>query len=702
MSADRSRVEIIVVDNASEDGSSEMVLREFSEVRLLQNTENLGFAAANNQAVETASGRYLLLLNSDTELQAGALTEMLDALESNPSLGIAGARLLNSDGSLQESCTRAPTPLRDAMHLAHLDGLGAGLYYRMNDWTEAAPKDVDCVMGAALMLSRETWDQAGGLDEGYFMYSEEVELCERVRQAGKRISWLPSARVIHHGGASSERVADEMFVMLYSSKLRFYRRNRAAWQATLMKLVLLVASLPRFVLGSLMAPLGTLTGTTERWSRLRRQYGRLLRELPTLGLTLLCLISLLGLSACRRVTPRPSATPAQTSAEMTQAAAASGFSRGVVRDSPREGEDSGEDGPGSGSGSDSAENGNSDAGSEPTRVPPPSPVPMRNEEFATEVAGRSQELEDELPESPRSVGDIIELEPLRCGALSLNNRDRRGDCASEVLRSGVLDGREFLGLLAFDLRSLPAGSRLIYAELELTGLDTAFAGENSAWTLRSIDLPESELIYDLSFARAMSVPILQSGPAWRIEADSVADGESMSLTIPPEARPELNEMLGKRTLVFRLEFSFAEDDGKGLISWHSRGDSAPVLRLALQSSTPSPATPSDIIPVESTPLSPSSDASSDDPNPADATEDLEEDTGDESQSGEPRGEESLEPRPVETDEPSGPEPGSESRQTSQPSETPTLTPEARGPSLSMQKRIAGVCRPHPYRRGALL
>ncbi|MFQ5596281.1 MAG: glycosyltransferase family 2 protein [Anaerolineae bacterium] len=274
---ERSNVETFVVDNASTDGSAQMVRERFPWVRLIENAENVGFARANNQAIRASSGRYVLLLNPDTEVRPSALERLVRFMEATPQAGGGGPRLLNPDGSLQPSCHPAPTLTRELWRLFHLDALRPYALYPMAGWDPETPRPVEVIQGACLLLRRAALEQIGLLDEGYFIYSEEVDLCYRLRRAGWRLYWLPAARVVHYGGQSTQQVAAEMFLRLYRGKLLYFRKNHGRLAAQLYKLILLAAALARLAL----APLAWL----ERSPRRRRhlalagRYGRLLRAL---------------------------------------------------------------------------------------------------------------------------------------------------------------------------------------------------------------------------------------------------------------------------------------------------------------------------------------------------------------------------------------------------------------------------------------
>lgn len=225
-------VETIVYDNGSTDGSVEMVREDFPLTRLVANRENLGFSRANNEAMAISRGRYLLLLNSDAMLTPGALVALLTVAEAQPRAGIVGARLVNPDGTFQASHTPFPTLWREFLILS---GLGRALRGRhfpsRGPEVERGPQLVDYVEGACLLVRREALRSVGGLDDGYFMYAEEVDWCYTMRQAEWDTWYQPEAVVIHHGGASSRHRRTRREADLYRSRVRFFRKyygDRAA------------------------------------------------------------------------------------------------------------------------------------------------------------------------------------------------------------------------------------------------------------------------------------------------------------------------------------------------------------------------------------------------------------------------------------------------------------------------------------------
>jgi GT2 family glycosyltransferase len=224
-----TRVEIIVVDNGSRDGSVQMVERVFPAVRLVINTCNMGFAAANNRGLSAARGRYLLLLNSDTIALPGAIDEMVRYMDAHPRVGALGPRLLNEDRSLHVSVRDFPRLDHDAammLEVKHWPVVGAmGRRHLQRAYLPdpEQTREVDWVMGACLLLRREAVEQVGPLDDAYFFFFEEVDLCYRLRKHGWSVVFLGKAGIVHLGGQSWARVSAPRLIWYYRGLLRFYR-----------------------------------------------------------------------------------------------------------------------------------------------------------------------------------------------------------------------------------------------------------------------------------------------------------------------------------------------------------------------------------------------------------------------------------------------------------------------------------------------
>jgi len=271
-------VETLVVDNASTDGSTQMVQERFPWVQLTENQKNVGFARANNQAILQSTGRYVLLLNPDTEVKPGAFEALIAFMEAHPHVGGAGARLLNPDHTLQASCYAAPTLPREFWRMFHLDALVPYGTYRMEKWDLSKHREVDVIQGACLILRQDVLNQVGLFDGEYFIYSEEVDLCHRLRNAGWKLYWVPQARVVHYGGQSTQQVAAEMFLRLYQGKIIYFRKHYGWFTSHIYKLILAAATLTRL----LITPLAWLERPPKREQHLTlaSHYRRLLFSLP--------------------------------------------------------------------------------------------------------------------------------------------------------------------------------------------------------------------------------------------------------------------------------------------------------------------------------------------------------------------------------------------------------------------------------------
>jgi N-acetylglucosaminyl-diphospho-decaprenol L-rhamnosyltransferase len=272
------RFEAWVVDNASTDGTPEMLQHSFPQVHVIQNRENCGFARANNQAILRSQSRYVLLLNPDTVVKQGALENLVRYMDGNPRAGGAGPRLLNPDGSLQPSCYPTPTLLNEFLRLFHLDRLFVRAKSNLEAWAMDAPRPVEIIQGACLILRRSALEQVGYLDERFFIYSEDYDICMSLRKDGWTLSWLPFAEVVHYGGQSTSQVQSEMFLELYENKLKLMRKHYGRSGAAIYKIILFGSALTRVVLIPISHRNGHPEG--ERYRALGDNYRRLILALP--------------------------------------------------------------------------------------------------------------------------------------------------------------------------------------------------------------------------------------------------------------------------------------------------------------------------------------------------------------------------------------------------------------------------------------
>jgi GT2 family glycosyltransferase len=240
-------LEVIVVDNASYDGSEAMIAERFPRVRYIQSSENLGFSRANNLGFQNSTGRILFFLNPDTKIEGQALRQMVSTFDSLPETGALGCRLRNGDGTLQTSCVQSlPTvlnqfldseELRARFPLASLWGIAA-LY---QPGTE--PRPVEMISGAALMVRRDVFQKVGQFTADYFMYAEDADLCCKIGAAGFKLYYLPDAQIIHYGGQSSKRRGESEFsaLLMQESICLYFNKTAGPFRAWLYRVSRLVA-----------------------------------------------------------------------------------------------------------------------------------------------------------------------------------------------------------------------------------------------------------------------------------------------------------------------------------------------------------------------------------------------------------------------------------------------------------------------------
>lgn len=243
--------EVIIIDNASSDDSISMVQNNFPKVAIISNEKNLGFSVANNQGIRKSSGKYILLLNSDTEVEKDTLVNLLHKIKSEESIGVVGGKLLNPDGSIQPSAGFFPNLSKVFFWMFFIDDVPylnklLRPYHMENKSFYAKEHSVDWVTGACFIFSREIIEKAGLLDENIFMYGEELEWCFRIKKSGLNIVYTPAANILHHKGASSagaEGIIEEFKAILY-----LYTKHQSAWELPLVRLLLKLGALLRIVI----------------------------------------------------------------------------------------------------------------------------------------------------------------------------------------------------------------------------------------------------------------------------------------------------------------------------------------------------------------------------------------------------------------------------------------------------------------------
>jgi len=220
--------EVIVVDNASRDGSADMVAREFPEAILVRNPDNRLYAEGNNQGARAGSLRFVCLLNSDTEVKPGALDTLVDFLLEQREYGAVAPRLLNTDGTVQPACKRFPGLLEPIVEYLRVDGFPPGKWIKrhmgMKDFDHLSSRDVDQPPGACFLMDRDEYLALGGLDPELSLFFNDVHICRQLWRKGRRIRFLIDSEIYHHGGASTRKNYDGN-TLHFRNRRAYYRKN---------------------------------------------------------------------------------------------------------------------------------------------------------------------------------------------------------------------------------------------------------------------------------------------------------------------------------------------------------------------------------------------------------------------------------------------------------------------------------------------
>lgn len=265
--------EVVVVDNASVDGSAGMVQEKFPQVILIENTENRGFAAANNQGMCVARGRYVLLLNSDAIVLDRAIQKTIAFAEQHTEAAVVGCKVLNPDQTLQPTCFMFPSLLNLFLSTTYLYKFFPRSRFfgreRMTWWDRQDVREVEVVTGCFMLVRKEAIDQVGMMDEGFFMYAEEADWCYRFKKAGWKRFFLPSAQIIHLGAQSSKQVKVPMMIQLRKAILQFIEKNYGSFHQRVARILVCLFFLLRIPFWIVVAG---LTSRRQRALDMARAY----------------------------------------------------------------------------------------------------------------------------------------------------------------------------------------------------------------------------------------------------------------------------------------------------------------------------------------------------------------------------------------------------------------------------------------------
>lgn len=261
--------EILLVDNASDDGTVELVQSKYREVRVFPQSKNLGFARGNNLALTKATGRYVLFLNPDIVIHSNVLADFRDKMDEDPSLGALGCRLIFPNGETQLTCaSNFPNPWNTLCELFLLHRIAKRIPYlsflssrSLEHWDHLSGRDIETLSGAFLFCRKAVIDRIGGFDPDYFMYGEDLDLCARIRAAGFRVCYDPTHTVTHYGGASSSRQPSEFSCLWqFRANSRFIDRNLGSLQATFYRFAFVMGMTTRLIMVLLFFPFLKLAG----------------------------------------------------------------------------------------------------------------------------------------------------------------------------------------------------------------------------------------------------------------------------------------------------------------------------------------------------------------------------------------------------------------------------------------------------------
>lgn len=255
-----SSFDVVVTDNGSTDGSQAMLAEKFPHVRIIQNDHNVGLGKASNQGIQATQGRYVLLLNNDTLVNASALDSLVDFLEQNPEAGAVGGKLLNPDGSFQSGYAGFSTLLEEFLIATRLGEFIWKGYPSHGDSDQV--RAVGWLSSACLLLRRSALNEVGLLDESYFIYGDEADLQFRLNKAGWKVFYLPDAEIIHYGGRSMDRWRRRK--MVYRGKMLFYQKNYGEMSTIGLRLMLGVISIFKLLIWSAFYPLASTRDRSKR------------------------------------------------------------------------------------------------------------------------------------------------------------------------------------------------------------------------------------------------------------------------------------------------------------------------------------------------------------------------------------------------------------------------------------------------------
>lgn len=277
----RTNFEIIVIDNASNDGSAEMLLEEFPSVHLLVNPSRQGYGYSHNRGIEAAKGEFVLVFNEDMIVLPNALDKMVERVQKDPMIGALGCKLLNSDGSLQHSCFKFRSLGQEVFETflpRNVIFPNSRKRGKMYFWDHSKEMEVDIIMGCCMLIPRRVIDEVGVFDTQFFIYSEEDDLCKRIKKQGYKVVFTPEAQIIHIGGQTSKAMSVKMSLVMAESKIKYVKKHHGRLAGSLFRVLTGVRATIR------------LTGWFGYWiiksAKRQEAKGMMFRNIKTLALVI--------------------------------------------------------------------------------------------------------------------------------------------------------------------------------------------------------------------------------------------------------------------------------------------------------------------------------------------------------------------------------------------------------------------------------
>lgn len=261
-------IEVIVSDNASVDGSADLISKLFPHVNIIRNSENLGFAKGNNVALQQSKGKYICLVNTDVEIIPGCFAELIKTIESNPKIGIAGPQAMHADKTVQVTARKETSYLNTLARIFWLDTL----FPFLNWHSQKKIEEVEVLSGCFWLIRKDALNEVGLLDENFFFYGEDRDYCKRVRNAGWKLVYNPAAKIFHYEGGSSKVKPFHYYLQLEKAYLQYWEKYHSGLSVSLYYLLRILYHVLRFTINAVLCIFSLRKNTMRKQKALRSWY----------------------------------------------------------------------------------------------------------------------------------------------------------------------------------------------------------------------------------------------------------------------------------------------------------------------------------------------------------------------------------------------------------------------------------------------